>query len=72
MNKITIITGIIAFAAISILSSCKKNEEDCKVCSYTESDGSTVSMGELCGDEYKTVETSGFLTSTGVKPVTCQ
>lgn len=71
MTKLTIVTGVIALTAISVLSSCKK-EDDCKVCQYTESDGSTVSMGELCGDEYKTVETSGFLTSTGVKPVTCQ
>jgi len=71
MNKLTILTGIIAFAGVSILSSCAK-EDDCKVCHYTETDQSKVSMGELCGEEYKTVETSGFVTSTGLKTVTCE
>ena len=68
MNKLTIITGIIAAIAISVLSSCNKDNNDCKVCSYTESGGSNVSLGELCGDEYKTVESNGF---SGY-PVTCQ
>lgn len=72
MNKLTILTGVFALTAVSILSSCSKNEDDCKVCHYSESDGSTVSMGELCGDEYKTVQTSGFVTSTGHHPVTCE
>ena len=69
MNKLTILTGL-TFAGLLVFSSCTK--DDCKVCHYTEVSGNTVSMGELCDDEYKTVETSGFLTSEGVRPVTCE
>lgn len=71
MNKLTILTGI-AFASVLVFTSCNKDNNDCKVCRYTESDGSIVSMGELCGDEYKTVQTSGFVTSTGHHAVTCE
>ena len=71
MKKLTILTGI-AFAGILVFTSCTKDENDCKMCSYKESDGSTVSMGELCGNEYKTVEASGFVTDTGHHAVTCE
>lgn len=71
MNKLTILTGI-AFASVLVFTSCNKDNNDCKVCRYTEVSGNTVSMGELCGDEYKTVETSGFLTSEGIRPVSCE
>ena len=71
MNKLTAYFGILALVGGVFLSSCTKDDAECKVCSYNESDGSNVSMGELCGDEYKTVESTGFATSTGLHPVTC-
>ena len=71
MNKLTTCFGILALVGGVLLTSCAKDKETCKVCSYNESDGSNVSMGELCGNEYKTVESSGFVTSTGYHAVTC-
>lgn len=70
MIKLTACFGVLAFVGGVFLSSCAK-EDVCKVCSYNESDGSNVSMGELCGNEYETVESSGFVTSTGHHDVTC-
>lgn len=71
MNKLSAYLGILALVGGFFMSSCTKDDAECKVCSYQESDGSTVSMGELCGSEYKTVESSGFVTSTGHHAVTC-
>lgn len=71
MNKLAAFFGTFALAGGLFLSSCVKDSDTCKVCSYQESDGSTVSMGELCGSEYETVESSGFVSSTGHHAVTC-
>ena len=71
MNKFTACFGILTLVGGVILSSCTKDDDTCKVCHYTEADGSTVSMGELCGSEYKNAESTGFPTSSGVRPVTC-
>lgn len=72
MNKLTASFGVLMLVSGFLLSSCTKDDAECKVCHYTEVSGNTVSMGELCGDEYKTVESTGFVTSEGVRPVTCE
>jgi len=71
MKKLTAYFGILALIGSVVLTSCVKDDAVCKVCSYTQTDGSAVSLGQLCGDEYKTVESSGYLTDSGVRPVTC-
>ncbi len=62
MKKIKNILGIAAVIASFTLASCTKDE--CKYCYYNGSSGEE-SLGELCGDEIKVVETTGY-TSGGV------
>lgn len=47
------VMGLVALLA----GACTK--DDCKYCYYSK-DGQEVALGELCGEEVKTIEDSGF------------
>ena len=72
MNKLRILSGIAVLTGVMALGSCVKDDDTCKVCHYNETDGSSVSLGQLCGNEYKTVESSGYVSGTGHHSVTCE
>jgi len=58
----------IAVAVLLAVSSCKKDE--CHECHY-DIDGSTVSIGERCGDALEEVEKSGYAANGVVFDVHC-
>ena len=58
----------LALVAISILSSCKKNQ--CTECHY-EKNGLEVELGEKCGDDIEALEASGFNDGGTVYEVHC-
>ena len=58
----------LALVASSFLSACKKNQ--CTECHY-EKNGLEVELGEKCGDDIETLESSGYNDNGTVYEVHC-